>query len=248
VGDGRQQGDGTGFGKHEFSASKRKKDMAAIDLTERNLKIEHIEGFLYGIQEVENLILSSQGACFEYSILELNNNYNKSDFELVIETILDRIKFNDEITQQIRRNFNSNLKEETLKNWKIELYEILKKWFIDKHLSSKYIKTSSIEYMNSFENWTIEQKSKFTNQYKESERKTEIRINNTRVTIKTFIEMLEVFMKTKFELIRYNLDQVKSQEDLYPYSMSLYWGMECEIFLLRNSEQKILLHFGKLLN
>jgi len=222
--------------------------MAVLDLTERNLKIEHIEGFLYGIQEVENLILSSQGACFEYSIFELNPNFDKSDSELVIETILDRIKFNDEITLQIRHNFNSNLKEETLENWKIELDGILKKWFIDKHLSTKFIKTSSIEYMNSFDNWTSDQKLKFTNRYKESEKRTESRINNTRITIKTFIEMLEVFMKTEFELLRYNLDQVKTQKNLYPYSMSLYWGMEYELLLLRNSEKKILIHFGKLLN
>ena len=90
--------------------------MAELDLTERNLKIEHIEGFLYGIQEVENLILSSQGASFEYSILELNNNSDKSDLELVVETILERLKFNDEITLQIRNNFTLNLKEEILQS------------------------------------------------------------------------------------------------------------------------------------
>jgi hypothetical protein len=57
--------------------------MAVLDLTEGNITIEHIEGFLYGIQEVENLILSSQAAVFEYSITEIALKAEQTNLDLV---------------------------------------------------------------------------------------------------------------------------------------------------------------------
>ena len=73
------------------------------------------------------------------------------------------------------------------------------------------------------------------------------RIEKAKITIKTFMNMIEVFMGIGFEVIRYDMLEVKEQKNLYPHSMLLYWGMEFEVFLLKNDEQRYLLHFGKLL-
>ena len=135
--------------------------MSIVDLEERDIKIEHIEGYLYGIQEVENLIRRTQDASFEYSINELEANTEKTDTELVVQALLERLRFSDEITSAIWENFNSNMKPIALVDWKSELSEILNKWCIGKHLSAKFVREDSISYMNQFSDWTETQKKEF---------------------------------------------------------------------------------------
>ena len=95
--------------------------MASIDLSESKITLEHLEGFLYGIQEIENHILMSQDACFEYSISLLSASDVISDKELITNTLLDKIKYNEEITSSIKNNFTINLEINHLVDWRTVL-------------------------------------------------------------------------------------------------------------------------------
>ena len=222
--------------------------MSNLDLQERNVKIEHIEGFLYGIQEIDNHVLFSHGATNEYSILEVNKSANSDDEDLLIDLILDRIKYNNPITSQIRNNFSNNIADELIIDWKKEFKTELKKWFIDKHISEKNIRESSIKYMNQFDDWTSEQKEKFISNFTASEKRAKDRLQNSNQSLEIFINMIEVFMKEEFKVTKYTFEKVVENKEFYPRSMNYFWGLEFDFYHLKNYRENVVLHFGKLLN
>ena len=67
--------------------------MSALDLFDGDLKIEHIQGYLYGMQEIENHILLSQGTTFEYSISNILHNQSgfreglTTKYQIVFSTV-----------------------------------------------------------------------------------------------------------------------------------------------------------------
>lgn len=222
--------------------------MSALDLLDRNIKIEHLEGYLYGIQEIENFIVASQGSTREYSISSLQMVDGQSDSQMVESAILDKIQYSEKITYAIQNNFNSKIQSIEIPDWKSELTNSLKGWFIDKHLSERSIKIGSVKYMNKFDDWTEDQIKKFTLAYEERERKTKERLLNQNKSIRVFIDMIEVFMDFNFSFFKYDLSEVKLQRNHYPSAMSIFWGMNFDLYFLKNEEKNILLHFGQLLD
>ena len=222
--------------------------MALLDLGEKNIKIEHIEGYLYGIQEIDNHVISSQGATNEYSIIRLSNQSELSDSRLIVDLILNRINYYPEVTEQTQIVFESNLVSMQITDWKNELRNNISKWFIDKHISEKNIRESSVKYMNQFDDWTDEQKAKFTHNFEEAERRAGQRLLNSKQSVEIFINMIQVFMKSEFQLNKIDLSKVKEKKDHYPRQMDFHWGREFDLYHLKNEHENIVLHFGKLLN
>jgi hypothetical protein len=161
---------------------------------------------------------------------------------------LDRVKDNDEVTPRIQYNFNSNLALEKLDYWKDELKGILNKWFIDKHLSSNYIRETSIKHINKMDDWTDEHRSNYMRQSEANERIANERIMKNQIATQTFIDMIEVFLGIDISVYRLDLSKVNVNEYAYPYSMNIHWGFEYELIYFKNLEKKYLLHFGKILD
>ena len=222
--------------------------MALLDLVEKNIKIEHIEGYLYGIQEIDNHVISSQGATNEYSINRLSNQSDLSDDRLIIDLILNRIKYYPEVTEQTQIVFETNLVTIQIVDWKNGLRNHISKWFIDKHISEKNIRESSVKYMNQFDDWTDEQKTKFIHNFEEAEKRAKQRLSNSKHSVEIFLSMIEVFMKSEFKLNKIDLSKVKEKKHNYPRQMDFHWGWEFDLFHLKNEHENIVLHFGKLLN
>ena len=222
--------------------------MAQLDLTERDIKLEHIEGYLYGVQEIDNHIIASQGATNEYSIYRLEQNNEISDSESIIELIFNKVGHYPDFTDQVKIVFNNKIVIQKISDWKTELRNNLYKWHIDKHLSERNIRVGSIKYMNQFNNWTEVQKENYTMKFEEAERKAKDRLQDSRKSIEILMNLIEVFMKSNFQLNKFDFSKIKESRIHYPRNMDFHWGWEFDMYQLKNENENVVIHFGKLLN
>ncbi|MFK7908720.1 MAG: hypothetical protein AB8B69_26565 [Chitinophagales bacterium] len=81
-----------------FSASKKIEKM--YPQFEGEVKIEHLQGYLYVQQLIENSATANAGAMKEYSIYEIEEKADNLDLiDLAISLILDRVKKSTEINE-----------------------------------------------------------------------------------------------------------------------------------------------------
>jgi len=222
--------------------------MAQIDLEERSIKLEHIEGYLYGLQEIDNHIVYSQGSTNSYSIFKSDENKLLSNSESIVNLIFNKVSHYPDFTDQVKLVFNENIITKQIPDWRHEMKENLNKWLIDKHLSERNIRVASIKYMNQFEDWTEEQKDNYISNFEESERRASLRLNDSKKSIEILIDLIQVFMKSDFNCFKYDFSEVKENSTHYPSKMNYHWGWEFDIYQLKNETENVALHFGKLLN
>lgn len=222
--------------------------MPALDLLDDPVKIEHLEGYLYGMQEIENHISINQATTLEYSIQLLNNPTKQPDLLFIAKMLLERIQYNATITPALQAHFQTNIKEIILEDGQLALQESLKKWFIGKHLSEKHIHAEIIAHEKRHQqDWTAEQTASYHTRSKETEQRIKERLENTPVAATVFLDMIAVFMGTSFVVTKVDMTALQQEQALYPHAMYLYWGLEFDLFQLKNEQRNVLLHFGKLL-
>jgi len=143
---------------------------------EGEVKIEHLQGYLYVQQLIENSATANAGAMKEYSIYEIKEKEDNLDLiDLAISLILNKINNSTEINKTHHIFLKDNAEFYFLKDWEIELKENLNNWFADKYLSAKTIFESYKKYSENQKDWTDKEKENYLEKgriaEKESERK-----------------------------------------------------------------------------
>ncbi|MDF1697743.1 MAG: hypothetical protein P1U56_17990 [Saprospiraceae bacterium] len=217
---------------------------------EDEVKIEHLQGYLYVQQLIENTATSNAGAMKVYSINEINKvAENLEIVDLAISLILDRVKYSVEIKEVHHTFFKENAEFHFLKDWDMELKENLNNWFADKYLSANAIFESFKKYSEHHKDWTKEEREKYLKTGKLAEKESERKLREWKSNSRYFIDLLKaLFSSLDIEVLKITFPKDKKNERVYPFhEMNSTWGWDFDIFILSSKNKKVILHLGNVL-
>jgi len=217
---------------------------------EDEVKIEHLQGYLYVQQLIENSATANAGAMKEYSIYEIKEQTDNLDLiDLAISLILDRVKNSTEINKTHHTFFKENAEFYFLKDWEIELKENLNNWFADKYLSAKVIFESYKKYSDSQIDWTNEQRESYLEKGRLAEIESERKLKDWKSNSKYFIDLLKSILGTlDLKILKITVPKDKKNQSGFPFhEMNFTWGWDFDIFILSSKKKKVILHLGNVL-
>lgn len=208
-------------------------------------KIEHLQGYLYSQQAVSNTVLFSPGSIYEYSIIELDiEQFSGALKPAIVQLILDRLNGNLRLTAAEVDFLHQKSNLNPILNWEINLQKDLEKWFIDPYL---HINVPRNHYEKMVDpSWTTKQKNKFIETGYNHITKTNDRLKEQRPASKYFIYLIQLLLGNK-ELEVWKYSVTGSSDKRYPRCMDLYWGMEFDLFFIKNKTRILFLHLGNVL-
>ena len=212
---------------------------------EIEIKLEHLQGYLYAQQEIENTVLASSGSQKEYSIELIEDTGETSSIRLLATFILNRIQFNEKVTQAHRDFLVSSLTETHLDDWENQLKPILHNWFADKHLGSKYVQSQGKAYQSKFEDWSGEQTDKYKQNLAQSTLAAEARIENEQAASARFIGLLKTLGQPA--VYHYTISDSDKKNPLYSPHMNFTWGWEYDLLIIKSQKGAYLLHLAMVL-
>jgi hypothetical protein len=217
---------------------------------EGEVKIEHLQGYLYVQQIIENSATANAGAIKEYSIYEIEEKENSLDLiDLAIALILDKLNNSIEIDKTHQTFFKENAEFYYIKDWEIELKENLNNWFADKYLSAKVIFESYKKYSDSQKDWTDKEKENYLEKGRVAEKETERKLKNWKPNSKYFIDLLKSILGTSdLEILKINVPKDIKNKSGFPFhEMNFTWGWDFDIFMFSTKKKKVILHLGNIL-
>lgn len=212
---------------------------------EETIKIEHLQGYLYSQQAISNTVSFSPGSMYEYAITELDTTQFSGELKLALsELFLDRLKGNTTITTTEIKSLHQKSTLNQVSNWETTLQKDLEKWFIDAYL---YINPPRNYYEKMVNpTWPTKQKNQFIENGYKNLAKTNDRLKEHRPASKYFIYLIQLLLNNKdIEVFKFSFS--KSYNKQYAHYIDLYWGMEFDLFVIRNSQRTLLLHLGDVL-
>jgi len=217
---------------------------------EGEVKLEHLQGYLYVQQLIENTATANAGAMKEYSMNAIKEDEkNLSLIELAIFLITDKLKYSIEINENHYSFFKEHAVFEFIPEWENKLKEDLNNWFADKYLSAKNISKTYKLCSDNQNNWTEEQKDKYVEKGKIIEQQSDKRLKDWRPNSKYFIDLIKSILNTsELEVLKITVPCEKRSKNGYPFhEMNLTWGWNFDIYIFANKKKKFILHLGNVL-
>lgn len=209
---------------------------------DEEIKLEHLQGYLYGQQAIKNIATANPGSFMQYSILELDpkpllDNLKWGVAQRIINELAGYLTQNE--VQQSTNNLYKNSRFELLENWEIDLALQLEPWFIN---SCLHINTPPNYYEKKIDpKWTTAQKEKFIKNGKAATLLANKRLTEIKPASRYFIHLLQLLLGNKLTVHAFK--NLKN----YPRKMDLHWGMQFNFFLIKNEHRFLLLHLGRVL-
>jgi hypothetical protein len=209
---------------------------------EEELKIEHIQGYLYVQQLIENAISANAGSMKMYALTELEET-SSSFKKTLVDHVLNRLRFNMKLEDRHFDFFYSNAEFLKFEDWEKSLGHKLETWFADGYLKVSF---SAENYRSITDGLSKEDGANWLERRELEMLKINERIKSTKPCISYFIDLLRQHLGTinidVWELVVSN--EMKRNDDYPWHCMNLYWGMSFNFFLLKNNEKLLLLHLG----
>ncbi len=213
---------------------------------EDEIKIEHLQGFLYVQQLVKNMLSPSGGSMNEYSITIIEKKQENLN-ELLVNTILNRLKFNTKIE---KKHFDFLMKEARffpLENWTFELSNKLEEWFVDNHIQLEVTTTET--QVPILKSMSIQERTDWLKEYKTRAENINKNFKQYKPCTSSFINLIRNLLGIEnIEVFEFHIEYEKKQHKNYLWHyMNMYWGMWFNIFLIKKGETLMLLHLGRII-
>lgn len=212
---------------------------------EEATKIEHLQGYLYSQQAISNMVLFSPGSMYEYAITALKEDQISDDLKSDIEQlILSRLNGNIPVTATEINFLQRKSQLSLLSNWQTELPKKLEEWFIDSYL---YINTPKNHYEKMVHSeWTAAQKERFLKNAYKNITEANKRLKEQRPASKYFIYLIQLLLGNEaVEVWQFSIKD--SSDRRYPRYIDLYWGMQFDLFVIKQGNTHLFLHLGNVL-
>lgn len=185
---------------------------------EDEIRLEHLQGYLYVQQIIENTATANAGAMKEYSINLISEELEiKNLIELAVSIILNKINQSAGITNVNYKFFKENGQFKFLNNWEIELKEDLNNWFLDKYLSANSILDAYKEYSNQQKDWTKKQREEYLEKGRIAEQESEKRLKEWQPNSNNFINLIKGFLGTnELEVLKIIIPKAIKNKSGYP--------------------------------
>ncbi len=214
---------------------------------EDEVKLEHVQGYLYAQQVIVGSIKGSVGSSQEYAFYELAIK----DLPLksrLIQFVLERLKYNMTLEDSHYQYMEKEADFEQIVNWEPWLLERLAPWLADQFLNVNFSPDNySAEF---YENFSEEEKAKWL--AKTEQRFLEIgeRLKKAQPAVGNFIWLIARLVgRNQMEVWNFSLEYEKKKHPDYPYHfMNMYWGMWYDLIIFKNKEKLYLLHLGTVIN
>ena len=216
---------------------------------EDEIKLEHLQGYLYAQQVIENTALANAGSMRVYSINLISEEIEKKDsIELSIHLILSQVSHSPE-AKNYYQFFREKAHFEFLSDWERELKKDLDHWFADKYLSGNAILDFYSKYSTAQKGWTKKQRADYMEKGEKAKQAAEKRLKEWKPSSSNFIHLIKGFLGVKdLEILKITVPKEVKHNTNYPYrEMSFSWGWDFTIFILANKDKKLLLHLGNVL-
>ena len=199
-------------------------------------KVEHLQGYLYVQQAVKNFIFPSGGGMYQYAIDEYSPEIEDIK-SFIIDIFLQRLSSKSTIDENCYDWMQNNTDVVEIKEGKNILNEELKKWFIDDLFDISKHRTKHIEKY--LPNIAEEAKSQFINNINLEYENVQARANSY-PSVGVFLSLFSSNSQI-FKLKQPNSYQKSPFSDHY---IDLFWGIDFDIYIIRNKFNFYILHFG----
>lgn len=212
---------------------------------EEEIKIEHLQGYLYSQQAISNMVLLSPGSMYEYAISTLGGEELTGDLRSDIgQIVLNRLKGNMPITATEINFFHEKSRLKLLPTWETTLSKKLDEWFIDSYLHLDLPKNHYEKMVHS--EWTTSQKERFLKNAYNNVKQVNQRLKKERPASKYFIYLIQLLLGNEnIEVWQFSVTNTSDKR--YPRYMDLYWGMQFDLYLIKKGRKHLLLHLGNVL-
>lgn len=219
---------------------------------EGEIKIEHLQGYLYVQQLIENTATANPGSMKEYSIDFIGTEIESEDLRKVAASlILNKMQYAIQRNESNLKFIEEYVEFEFLNNWESELREELNNWFADKYLSGINLLNLWKSYSEKQSDWSEEQKLEYIEKGNISTQKADKRLKEWKSNTKCFVDLLKGLI---------NLQEIKVLKIIVPpkseprtvnneiiHNLNVYWGMQFNLFIIADKDKRLFLHLGNIL-
>ena len=217
---------------------------------EDEIKLDHLQGYLYAQQIIENTATANAGSMKKYSINSIDEIMSNEDLiEVGITVILSKIQSSSKITSNSSKFFKENGYFSYLNDWEIELKNDLSNWFADKYLSGKAIIDGYVKYSNEQTKWTKKQKEEYIKKGEIAQQEADKRLKEWQPNSSNFINLLKGFLGVEdLKVLKITIPKEMKNKRGYPFhEMEFTWGWNFDLFIISNKTKKLVLHLGNVL-
>lgn len=217
---------------------------------EEEIKLEHLQGYLYAQQIIENTALANAGSMRKYSINLIDDEIENEDLiDLAIRLILSKINHSLDVPSNNYKFFKENAHFKFLNDWEKELKKDLNNWFADKYLSGDAILDFYTKHSLKQKKWTKKQREEYMEKGQIDKQASKKRLKEWQPNSSNFINLVKgVLGGNELKILKITVPRDVKNKSGYPFhEMSFSWGWDFDVFILSNKNKKLMLHLGNVL-
>lgn len=219
---------------------------------EDEVKLEHLQGYLYVQQLIEGVAMANAGSIRQYSFDEIieNDKLNAKNLKELAISIFSKgggyLSLNMDIRDQL--SLEECLNFDWIDDWRTTLENCLYPWFADKYLSAKPIYDFYVAHAAKQKRWSKKEREEYLEKGKSEEKRVQKRFQEWNSCTKYFIDLLNRFFGLRdVKILKVNINRSKYANHTFFREMNFTWGERFDIFIFAVEDRRFILHLGNVL-